>query len=331
MNPIADIIHESKRKKSPKKASPDHLRSNTDWMKQYSQKRLTDLWIPGSNGSATYSIHKSNDHIFGGNWNKTQRLTISEQLTAGIRFLHVRLITKSITKKCANSRSYLTTFDTYISNRHKGDLLGTILTQITEFVDHHPTEIVILRIERDVNYHKRSINNAFQFLPAFKKLVEVCGDRLVSRHNDGINRTSQSIYELTHNGTKGRIVLVCQSSLQLKSSLMDSYGGWRSVPGEGTNNICNSPSKFYEYATEFWCHYEHDFGFEDWDFIVMSGHCEVSKGCVQKYVTGQFGGALKALMSVFGGEQFENHYDYACAINYQLYMFLKTRNFEEKK
>ena len=326
VNPIADVIMESDRTQSSKKYMPKYLRSHPNWMANYEDRLLSDLWIAGSNGSATYCINKQEDHIFGGNWCKLQTHTIQQQLNAGIRFLDLKLITKC--PKRSYSKLNLTENEIYISNIHKGETFKSILLEIIEFIDKHSTEIVLLHIDRDINYHKDSINYQFHFLPILKTLIEICGDRLISAHNDGIDRKSKTIKQLTLSGTKGRILLLLSVTHELLPNLelYQSYCGWNIV---SKHNQCLYPSKWQDFAMQFWNDYERDCKY--WDFILMHGECVVDKEFVNKYITGQFGGALKGITSLSMDEQFENIEEHTAATNYQLYKFLNEQDFAKKK
>ena len=101
-----------------------------NWMSQIpDNKYLSELDIPGTHDSGTQSLSI---------WAKTQGWTVSEQLTAGIRFLDIRI------------GNFGDTFDiVHGSIKVSGLTFDDVLETCYSFLKSHQTETIIMSVQRD--------------------------------------------------------------------------------------------------------------------------------------------------------------------------------------
>lgn len=109
------------------------------WMEYYSdvlgQLTLTEMTIPGTHDSGTYKpVNKLSVY-----WNKTQNLSLSEQLVAGIRSLDLRIGQVS-------PGNYIICHDVWKMSYS----LAEALREVTDFIDATSREIVVLDFHRFV-------------------------------------------------------------------------------------------------------------------------------------------------------------------------------------
>ena len=106
----------------------------SDWMKDYQEDKLSEILIPGSHDSATYSFKKlQNKTIL--NFAQCQQYTIYEQLMDGVRFLDIRICKFNNEIWCSH---------TFLSVSFLN-----ILNDILFFLNNHKKEVVILSVKPD--------------------------------------------------------------------------------------------------------------------------------------------------------------------------------------
>lgn len=102
------------------------IEDHSDWMKKLNNdKKLSHLSIIGTHGSGAR---------FGGDISQNQSLTIQRQLQAGARILDISL------------KLWENTLYVYHGTIYQWLTFDDVVEQITDFLNHHPTETVILRI-----------------------------------------------------------------------------------------------------------------------------------------------------------------------------------------
>ena len=111
-----------------------------NWMSNCEDMKFNDLLMPGSHDTCTYET-KSNMFTFA-NIIQTQSLTMTDQLKVGVRYIDIRLCWYQET---IEQPRQLWTSHCIICK----DSLETVLRQIKDFLDTHPTEIVVLEAAND--------------------------------------------------------------------------------------------------------------------------------------------------------------------------------------
>ncbi|KAL2885224.1 1-phosphatidylinositol phosphodiesterase [Ceratocystis lukuohia] len=102
---------------------------DSDWMDRIADDTpLSSLSIPGTHNSMTYYLHKS--------WTHTQNVLLSEQLRGGIRYIDI-----TCKYKDGDIQVYHGHSDTVLN-------LGYVLKTMFAFLDAHPRETILLRIQR---------------------------------------------------------------------------------------------------------------------------------------------------------------------------------------
>ncbi|KAL2885155.1 1-phosphatidylinositol phosphodiesterase [Ceratocystis lukuohia] len=125
---------------------------NADWMDTIEDDVfLTDLSIPGTHNSMTYTVASG--------LAQTQNVPLAEQLIAGIRYI-------DISCRYINHKMMV-----YNGLTDTGYSLQHVLTTLFDFLNEHPSEAVILRIQKggildDSNKFLRSMDR--HFLPSFE-------------------------------------------------------------------------------------------------------------------------------------------------------------------
>ena len=107
--------------------------------------RLRDINIPGTHNSAS---------LYGGHIVITQKMSIEEQLLAGVRFLDIRL-------RQTENVCWLYTMAPFL----KRQMFGDILHQVGRFLYSYPTETVLIRIRNEY----RGKNNSEPFCDTFAR------------------------------------------------------------------------------------------------------------------------------------------------------------------
>lgn len=109
------------------------------WMETYSdvlgRLTLTEMTLPGTHDSGTHNPVS----VLGKLWIKTQSLTLSQQLSAGIRVLDLRIGQTS-------PGNYIICHDTWCTSYS----LAQALKEVTDFVDGSSKEVVVLDFHRFV-------------------------------------------------------------------------------------------------------------------------------------------------------------------------------------
>ena len=189
----------------------------SDWMadqeRLIQQRRLSDIFIPGSHDSATYRLEQK----FGKNqdmtsklnvlryflvgfavtkiaekWAKAQDLSIYDQLLNGVRYLDLRIIFRDSKKK------FYTVHGLY------GPSLDSILQQIARFLTEHPKEILIIQVG-DLGYMPKGKNSHIDLV---NQLRQSLGQWLVPNNSVALNKSIQELWK-----TNQRIVLIYNDSL----------------------------------------------------------------------------------------------------------------------
>lgn len=132
---------------------------------------LIRLAIPGSHDSMTSSITKSSKiapdaecllqklrflgpllRLIMSRWSKTQDLTIGDQLRCGIRYYDLRVATRQ-------RKNY-----PYFVHGLYADEITTMLTNVREFIDSHPHEVVILDFQHFYAFSEGDHHNLITLL-----------------------------------------------------------------------------------------------------------------------------------------------------------------------
>lgn len=159
----------------------------TEMADKIAKKPLNQLFIPGSHDSGTYKLEntfaKGQDYTeklnalkyvgvgfivtsVAKNWAQTQDRTIAQQLNDGVRYLDLRVTYRDSDQ------------DFYIAHGLFGPKFSDVLSQIRNFLQENPREIVIIQIG-DLNYmgpkeesernHERLVKLILKALPAVQK------------------------------------------------------------------------------------------------------------------------------------------------------------------
>ncbi|KAL4710872.1 hypothetical protein ACJJTC_002502 [Scirpophaga incertulas] len=155
---------------------------------------LIYLAIPGSHDSMTYGINRSSElapdaepvlhrlfPLFRGTiirWTVTQSLTTMQQLLIGIRYLDLRLATKTGSS------------DFYFTHGLYANEISGALNEVKEFVDSHPGEVVILDFQHFYGF------TAEDHQTLMRLLLNMYRHRLVPRHIDVRSVTLNTLYRL---------------------------------------------------------------------------------------------------------------------------------------
>ena len=131
-----ELVDECVRTRS-EKLQRRYVASRDSWMANHQHRKLTQICLPGSHQSGTYHMQQKLKPIpMVEGWSRCQRLSIYDQLRAGIRFLDLRVMD------------------------HSGDVwlhhnlvvcikFKDVLLQVQTFISEHPTEIVGLYLSAD--------------------------------------------------------------------------------------------------------------------------------------------------------------------------------------
>lgn len=174
--------------------------ATADWMQALYADHdalLQDIVIPGTHDSGTYAIDASSDisavagewfYNFAkplvASWSKTQACDIATQLNGGIRYLDLRLEWHKD--------------DIWIVHGLISDTLSNVLSDVKEFSEAHPKEIIILDFQ--------SLTTAERFSETDDMLQQYLGNLMIT--ND-YNATS-SIHQLWNSG-EGNIIAMMNS------------------------------------------------------------------------------------------------------------------------
>eukprot|EP01084_Bolivina_argentea_P041739 77057_1 len=290
--------------KSPRISSPpfkDFPRA-TEWMKQYKDKKITDLFIPGSHDSATSNIGDKSllqkalgARGWGPNWAKAQELDIGEQLEVGIRSLDFR-VTKDENNKVYSCHGFIS------------DLFLDDLNKIKDFVDKNKTEIVIVRVQGYSSKDDEELD------VAFSQIKQVFDSRLISSADDSKENTvrEQTIGQLTKEGSQGRVILSSQKIKDHKYIIFSEQTSWNKYQCVYPTDWANNYKKFLDTDEK-----ENDY--KDIDFLIMAGECTPDSGLIAQGETWMVG----KIVELSGkGEQFTSLKDLADATNYVVLHFL---------
>jgi len=199
-----------------------HALDPADWMRELLpyiiDKNLNDIAWPGSHDSATHKIDKSSniakgqdiptclDHIkfitgdIIANWSKAQKFSIYSQLMMGVRFLDLR-ITHNDSEKTH-----------YSVHGVFGQKVDEIIEEIWQFMDEHPTEIIILSIGglSHMIYEEKDTNEDL-----IQKFYARFGDKYIS------NRFSPNTPLIDILNTDGRLILIYQEDKFIEENVQN--------------------------------------------------------------------------------------------------------------
>ncbi|KAK9804861.1 hypothetical protein WJX72_008937 [[Myrmecia] bisecta] len=110
----------------------------SSWMKDQGSQTLKALHLPGTHDSSTYGFASGVQYpTLALQWAKAQDCNITQQLTAGIRFLDLRVSWNSIESHVVLSHSF------------QASPLDAVLQQIADFVGAYPSEVVVVYMTGD--------------------------------------------------------------------------------------------------------------------------------------------------------------------------------------
>ncbi|MDT3497923.1 phosphatidylinositol-specific phospholipase C domain-containing protein [Bacillus toyonensis] len=108
--------------------------SNADWMRFLpGTTKISELSIPGTHGS----IARHGKTVFDEDFVRNQRMTISTQLDAGIRYLDIR------------ARRTGSSFAMHHGAVYQKLMFGDVLNQVQSFLRDHPYETVLMRLKEE--------------------------------------------------------------------------------------------------------------------------------------------------------------------------------------
>ncbi|CAM9521282.1 unnamed protein product [Chrysoparadoxa australica] len=149
-------------------APPSIKRDPAAWMKDLSPtKTLLELFIPATHNSGTQRFEQSSCLCLTGAarlWARCQRLSIYEQLNAGVRFLDLRVAQEG-DGPC------------WISHSFNACLLEDALADIARFVRERPSEVVVVAAVKD---YIRSVDNVTELLTHVQSAL---GDTLIGHRS----------------------------------------------------------------------------------------------------------------------------------------------------
>lgn len=124
-------------------------------------------------------------------WSVTQRLGLTQQLEAGIRYFDFRV---AVTKKCPE--------ELYFSHGLLCDKVEPSLREISEFLDAHPKEVVLL----DFNHFYNMADPSYKLLIDFT--VRLFGEKLCPKIDDPVERKALSLESLWRRGHQ--VIAFCE-------------------------------------------------------------------------------------------------------------------------
>lgn len=111
----------------------------TEWMKRFALKTLSQLCLPASHQSGTYNMdHKLKQIPLVEGWSRCQKINIKQQLLAGVRFLDLRLMTDEKTKEIWLHHNVVACVT-----------FKSVLEQVRDFIVEFPSEIVGIYMTND--------------------------------------------------------------------------------------------------------------------------------------------------------------------------------------
>ncbi|MGG2134755.1 phosphatidylinositol-specific phospholipase C domain-containing protein [Bacillus sp. S2(2024)] len=133
--------------------------SNPNWMSKISSsKKISELSIPGTHGSiALHGVTFADE-----DWVRNQRMSITTQLTSGIRYLDIRA------RRTGNS------FAMHHGSVYQKKMFGDILNEVTTFLHQNPQETVLMRLKEEHTPEAGSLSfeeilNRYWDNPAYKQ------------------------------------------------------------------------------------------------------------------------------------------------------------------
>lgn len=192
---------------------------------------FTMLTLPGAHDAATATVTSSTNQA------RCQQYTIAEQLAMGVRALDLRPYVRDENTAADNIPIYHGSVNTNVK-------LHEVLSDITEFLDHNPTETVFLLMHDEKGDNK------------WNTPVSACLSS-VSKYIAAIPTSGN----LTLNNAHGRMVIIARDNLAGASALGVGKCGWGSSFGDKTvfrGSDSGSPTVWtlmyqdeYEYASNY--------------------------------------------------------------------------------
>lgn len=185
------------------------------WIKNISDETLLrDLLIPGTHDTMTGPCQKR--------YYKTQTLSLSEQLEAGVRYLDIRL-----------------TRDLYAAHREwKSDIGGeTILETLKDFLNRNPEEFVLVRFQ-NANEKKDDFD---RYCPALKGLVGRYSDLFFGFSS----AQKEKISELTVGRLRGKVLAFECSPHEYEATRAGALHWaypWHDCPGLAIQDLWDGPA-----------------------------------------------------------------------------------------
>jgi hypothetical protein len=173
------------------------------WMAPLQNERLWDLCLPGTHNSHAYACRPT---PFGTDWVLCQRLSVRQQLEAGVRLLDCRLFT-----------------ETHFGHGPvETSRLDVVANDIVSFASMHPTEVVVCLIKANGKYTKLHDANKGP-VQVFQNALEdawknqtvhgkcQCAHRIsidTPQSEQAATRLKQqTLKELTNNQTQGKVLI----------------------------------------------------------------------------------------------------------------------------
>ena len=309
---IFEILNEMIRYKSMKLESPtknllsrEQMFLNSEWMAAYPNHRVNTLWIPGSHNSGTYTIPEGMINA----WSICQEFDIYTQLMIGVRYLDFRLITIDEV--------------VYIAHRFRGRPFKFCLEDIQRFLQNHPSEVVVIRIDHNCSGGKCDVSCVL------KVVKEHLSEFIVKQNECEALRHGKipTISELTIDKDTGRVMLL-SSGIDFSSLNAHQF----SYKSSWIEYHCQYPLEWYSNYTDFLSTYQSKRKYAERDFVVMAGELTPKKNVVVQGVAGQIArGIGQCIGALWVEEQFKDLKDQCFAVNYQLKRFLKEQSFKNRR
>ncbi|MFJ8119650.1 phosphatidylinositol-specific phospholipase C domain-containing protein [Bacillus mycoides] len=207
---------------------------NADWMKYLPGKtKISELSIPGTHGS----IARHGKTVFDEDFVRNQRMTISTQLEAGIRYLDIR------------ARRTGSSFAMHHGAVYQKLMFGDVLNQIQAFLRTNPSETVLMRLKEEhdpepssqsfediFTRYKNDYGNLFWTYTSSNPTLDAVRGKIVLLQDF----SSSSDYGIRYSS------LTIQDQYDVKGSTPDAmYGKWTAVKRHLTAADNSNRSQIY--------------------------------------------------------------------------------------
>lgn len=164
--------------------------NNIKWMSQLSQDRkINELSIPGTHDSVSF---------YGGDAVKTQSVSMTGQLKAGVRFFDIRL------------RHIDNVFAIHHGSVFQNQFFGDILNQARDFIRQNPSEFILMRVKEEYDAEKVTQTFTQTFIDYSKKYSDVI-------YHPAANNGFPTVKDV-----RGKIVFLIDFKVDCKSSDCDT-------------------------------------------------------------------------------------------------------------